>query len=121
MLEKNFQKKVIKYIESKGGYVINYNPGAVGKGGASDLLACVNGIFVSLELKVEHKLQQRQALNLVKVNRAGGVGIVLKESMDWKHTIEVLFKHSDSNNKDRMRSLSHINLEEFLNKVNWEG
>lgn len=118
MLEKNFQRKVIKYIESKSGYVINYNPGGVGKGGASDIIASINGIFVAIELKVNHALQQRQALNLHKVNQSGGVGIILFQGQDWKEKLDNLFMMSPD--VISMRKETHIIPKEFLSKVNWE-
>lgn len=121
MLEKTFQRKVIKHIRNINGYVINFNPTAVSGGGVSDLIVCLKGIFVAIELKVKHSLQQRQALNLKHVNDAGGVGIVLLYDKDWERKIELLFTFLNTNKIELARTQTHIDVNKFLEKIDWNG
>lgn len=92
--EKNFEKKVEKYLGSIGIYQagtpkqkINVAPtgwftkiwgGGFQKSGIPDLLLCVNGIFISCELKANNgKPSNLQELNTLRINEANGIGIIL--------------------------------------------
>ena len=48
------------------------------KKGIPDLLACVNGHFVAIEVKAQNgKPSELQVYNIKKIREAGGVGIIL--------------------------------------------
>ena len=48
------------------------------KKGIPDLLACVNGRFVAIEVKAQNgKPSELQVYNIKKIREAGGVGIIL--------------------------------------------
>ena len=52
--EKNFENRVKAYLKEQGCWVIKYwGGGQYTKSGIPDLLACVNGTFVAIELKSE--------------------------------------------------------------------
>ena len=61
--------------------------------GTPDLLGCINGRFVALELKshAAAKVSALQELKLQKIASAGGVGFVVDPS-NWEETYNVL-KH----------------------------
>ena len=48
MTEQQIQKKIIKYLEGKGCYVVN---GIFSKKGIPDLIGCYEGIFFGIEVK----------------------------------------------------------------------
>ena len=77
--EKNFENKVKRFLKSQGAYIIKYWGGAVyTKKGVPDLLVCINGWFLGIELKApKGKPSDLQLYNLRKIEQAGGIGFVL--------------------------------------------
>lgn len=92
--EKNFEKRVENYLISMGIYQagtpkqkIKTKPigwftkiwgGGFQKSGIPDLLLCINGIFISCELKDTYgKASQLQKINTQRINEANGIGIIL--------------------------------------------
>lgn len=59
--------------------------------GTPDILACINGHFVAIELKkdAKEKLDRLQLYKLQKIVEAGGTSI-LAYPENWKHTLEYL-------------------------------
>ncbi len=75
MSEQDLQKKIIKHIESNGGYVVKVI--SASKSGVPDLLACLNGKFVGIEVKAPGKMKNvspLQEINLERIRKAGGQG-----------------------------------------------
>ena len=91
--EKNFENKVKRWLKSKGVYHFKYFGNAFSTAGIPDLIACVNGRFVGIELKSEKgKTSQLQEYNLRQIEKSGGISIVLKPSKFevFKQSIEDL-------------------------------
>lgn len=65
----------------------------VAKHGTPDILACVNGHFVAIELKkdAKAKLDQLQLYKLQKIVEAGGTSI-LAHPGNWQHTLDYIQK-----------------------------
>lgn len=93
--EKQFEKEVEKYLKSIGVYQAGFPSdkmevdqigwftkiwgGGYQKSGIPDLLLCVNGIFISVELKAPNgRPTELQKMNTARINNSGGIGIVLK-------------------------------------------
>jgi Holliday junction resolvase len=52
------------------------------KKGVPDLLCCINGFFLAIEVKAENGVaSELQKLNIEKIEQAGGRSIILKPSM----------------------------------------
>ena len=52
--------------------------GGMQKAGIPDIIACVNGVFVAIEVKsASGKPSDLQKLNIKRINEAGGVALVL--------------------------------------------
>lgn len=92
--EKQFENKVKRWLESIGvyaagtpeqkitvpqvGWYLKTWGGGYQKSGIPDMLLCVNGIFISAELKGDSgKPSELQLKNTVSINASGGVGLVL--------------------------------------------
>lgn len=92
--EKQFENQVKDYLKQKGCWFIKYWGGAkFTKSGIPDLLICVNGHFVAVELKAEKgKTSSLQFYQLNQINKSGGIGIVLRPSQfeKFKKLIEEL-------------------------------
>ena len=92
--EKNFENRIKKYLEEKGAYFIKYWAGAAyTKSGIPDILACVNGYFLGIEVKAPNgRPSPLQIHNLKKIDEAGGYGILLypKDYENFKEFVERL-------------------------------
>lgn len=88
MTERNFQKLVIKELKEKhNAYVINVEGLAIG---LPDLIACYNGTFLGIELKVgnKYKATPAQLLQIKKINERGGLGFVFTHSDSWREELK---------------------------------
>lgn len=92
--EKLFEKRVEKYLHSIGvyqagtpshrmeveqiGWFTKIWGGGYQKSGIPDLILCVNGIFISCELKASKgRPSDLQKMNTARVNQSNGIGIIL--------------------------------------------
>lgn len=95
--EKRFENKIKKYLDEQGCWYVKFFANGYTKRGIPDLLCCVNGHFVAVEVKAAHgtpsELQER---NIEKIGDAKGIGIVLypKDFERFKKLVQVL-KQSD--------------------------
>lgn len=79
MREKTFETKVKKFLRDNGCYVIKNFGCSFTRAGLPDLVACVNGRFVAIELKNENgKATPLQLLNIRDIQGAGGIAMVLR-------------------------------------------
>lgn len=77
MKEQDIQRKIIKYLESVGAYVVKVV--ASNKSGTPDILACYSGIFLAIEVKrpeTKTNVSELQEYNIKKIKEAGGIAIV---------------------------------------------
>ena len=76
--EKIFENKIKSYLKSIGAYFIKTHGDRFSKVGTPDILACVNGKFVAVEVKGEKgKPSELQIYHIEQIQKAGGYGIVL--------------------------------------------
>lgn len=79
--EKSFENKVKRYLESHGAWFVKFFANAYTPKGVPDILACVNGYFVGIEVKAPNgKPSEIQIFNIRKINAAGGFAFVLYPS-----------------------------------------
>lgn len=77
MKEQDIQRKIIKWLESEGYYVVKVI--SASKAGIPDILACVKGYFVAIEVKTpstKTNVSELQKYNLEKVKECGGYSMV---------------------------------------------
>lgn len=92
--EKLFEGQIKKYFHSVGIYPAGFPSdrmevpmigwytkiwgGGFQKSGIPDLIACVNGVFMGVEVKASNgRASELQKLNVRRINQSGGVGVVL--------------------------------------------
>ena len=91
MKEAALQKKVIQELRAQGCYVFKVVGGPAQQRGTPDLLICVNGRFVAIELKVPGKsAAPLQLLELQKVRNAGGKAEVFNDIENIRRFIQGL-------------------------------
>jgi Holliday junction resolvase len=76
--EQKIQKSIIKWLEDEGHYVVKVI--SASKAGVPDILCCVRGKFVAIEVKTpgtQNNISPLQAYNLDKVNICGGLAIAV--------------------------------------------
>ena len=76
--EKDFEKKVKSYIKSKNCWGVKFFANKFTKSGIPDLLTCINGYFVSIELKaLNGKPSELQIYDQKQIRKSGGIAIIL--------------------------------------------
>lgn len=94
--EKQFENKVKSYLKTiPHSWYLKYWGGGMGKAGIPDLLCCINGIFISIELKASNgKPSELQKYNTKLINKANGIGIILYPEgfSEFKKIIEGVMK-----------------------------
>ena len=76
--EKIFENKVKAFLKSIGAYFIKTHGDKFSRVGTPDIIACVNGNFVAVEVKAEKgKPSELQLHHIEQIRKAGGVGYIL--------------------------------------------
>ena len=75
--EQDIQTSIISYIKSIGGLPIKQNQiGIYGQAGVPDIIACIKGRFVGIEVKRPgQKPKPIQEAFLDAINKKGGIGL----------------------------------------------
>lgn len=105
--EKNFENKIKKYLDEKGCWYVKFFANRMTKIGVPDLLACVNGCFVAIEVKGEGgKPSELQFYNQRKIREAGGISLIVYPGQfdDLKHLIDDLLERPESLDWDEQHS-----------------
>lgn len=75
--EQDIQRKIIKYLEAKGAYVVKVI--SASKSGVPDILCCYKGKFIAIEVKTpntKHNTSELQKHNISKIIGCGGKALV---------------------------------------------
>lgn len=91
--EKTFENKIKLYLKSIGAYFIKTHGDRFSKVGTPDILACVNGHFVAVEVKAENgRPSDLQIYHIEQIKKAGGYGIILypKDFEKFKKDMDIL-------------------------------
>lgn len=93
--ESELQMDMMKYLTSKRIYHININPGRFMRAGIPDLICCVKGAFVAIEVKrpdgkgITSKLQE---YNIEEIIKSGGIAVVMENYIEFTKFIDMLLK-----------------------------
>ena len=88
--EKRFEERVKKFLLERGWYYVKYFANRNTKAGIPDILACVCGRWVAIEVKATNgRPSELQLYNRRKIREAGGIAIILYPSQfdEFKHLI----------------------------------
>ena len=91
--EKLYENKIKAYLKSIGAYFIKTHGDRFSKVGTPDIIACVNGQFVAVEVKAENgKPSELQLYHLDEIWKAGGLAFLLypKDFENFKKILENL-------------------------------
>lgn len=81
MTEKQFENQVKAFLKENGCWTLKTWSNGVQREGIPDLLVCVSGYFVGVELKVKpNKASELQLYNIRGIRNAGGFAMVLYPS-----------------------------------------
>ena len=79
--EKTFENKIKRMLESNGAYFVKFFANSYTKKGVPDVLACVNGYFVGIEVKAQNgHASELQIHNIEQIRNAGGFAFVVYPS-----------------------------------------
>lgn len=76
--EKRFENKIKRLLDESGAYYVKYFGCGFTQAGVPDILACVGGRFVGIEVKADHgRPSALQIHNLKKIQESGGIGVLV--------------------------------------------
>lgn len=76
--EKNFENKVKRYLKENGVWYVKYFENGVTKAGVPDIIACVNGWFIGIEIKASKgKPSEIQKYQQKQIRKSNGVSLIL--------------------------------------------
>lgn len=76
--EKSYELQIRKFLDSLNAWHLKTFSSGVQRAGVPDLLCCVNGYFVGIEVKSDTgKPSALQVWNIEKIREAGGIAMVL--------------------------------------------
>lgn len=96
--EKNFETRIKKYLDKKNCWYVKFFANAYTATGIPDILCCINGRFVGIEVKQEKgKPSLLQKVHLRRLCETGGIGILVYPSGydKLKSLIDNLCKNRD--------------------------
>jgi len=93
-LEKNIENQIKRYLDSIGAYHIKTHGSVYSRAGVPDLIACINGHFVGIEVKRPKGIvSELQKMNISMIEKAGGEAFVaysvddVKKELQQRHVI----------------------------------
>lgn len=88
--EKAVKDKIVAILKDEGVYYFFPATHGFGRSGVPDIIACVNGKFLGIEVKAgKNKPTALQVRELERIRAAGGVAVVINEE-NWDMTRELL-------------------------------
>lgn len=88
--EKNFENKIKKYLKDKGCYCIKFFANSFTKAGVPDLIACVNGYSLWIEVKAQNgHPSELQLHNVEQIRKAGGFAYIVYPS-GWEKLKDII-------------------------------
>lgn len=76
--EKHFEKKIKAYLQNEDAWFVKFFANSFTKKGIPDVLACVDGYFIGIEVKAENgHPTELQIYHCEKIRKAGGFAFIL--------------------------------------------
>lgn len=90
MKEKAFENKIKEWLREHNCYNVKFFANGYTKRGVPDILTCVNGWFIGIEVKADAgKPSEIQLYNIKKIRESGGFGWVVYPS-GWNDLEQML-------------------------------
>lgn len=90
--EKLFENRIKAYIEELGGWQVKFFANRMTKSGIPDILACVGGYFVGIEVKAQNgRPSELQLYNCKKIRKSGGFAFIVYPS-GWEDLKRILYQ-----------------------------
>lgn len=119
--EKNFENKVKNFLTEEGAWFVKYwGGGEYTKAGVPDILACVNGLFLAVELKSPNgRPSVLQVVTLKKIREAYGIAVLLypKDFTIFKNMVIELSKTDADKEQDYFDTV----LDDWIRKYERKG
>ena len=99
--EQLVQRKIIKYLEARGAYVVKVV--TANRAGIPDILACYKGRFIAIEVKrpeTKGNVSELQIYNIKKVKEAGGISFVAWDETMAKRVLDEHFGAEEEGEAD---------------------
>lgn len=91
MKEKTVENQIKRYLDRLGVWYMKVHGSAFQKAGVPDLIACIGGRFVGIEVKRPGgRVSPLQKLNIEEIQQSGGVAFVAYSVEDVRREIEKL-------------------------------
>jgi len=89
--EKTIENSIKRYLDSIGAWHIKTHGSLFSKAGVPDIIACVNGIFVAIEVKkTGGVVSELQKANIKLIQHAGGIAFVSYSLKETKQHLKEL-------------------------------
>lgn len=94
--EKKVKDKIVKILKDAGVYYFYASTHGFGRSGIPDLICCVNGKFLGIEVKAgDNKTTALQDRELAAIQAQGGIAVVINEkNIDAVPTIIKLLREA---------------------------
>ncbi|WP_064606952.1 hypothetical protein [Streptobacillus moniliformis] len=92
MNEKTLENKIKKHLENKGHWYIKISASVTMRAGIPDILTCIDGLFVALEIKNPNKkgkVSELQKYNIEKIKDSFGHALVIDS---WEQYLDEYYK-----------------------------
>lgn len=94
--EAKFQRQVVNYLTKQGIYFIKTV--LCNRRGIPDLIMCINGKFIAIELKSPMRKAKATPLQIHEINRiqkAGGLAFVINDMLELQSIVHQARRHED--------------------------
>lgn len=111
--EKNFENKIKQYLKNNDYYFVKYFANRMTKVGVPDILACVNGSFLGIEVKSSTgKPSELQIYNVKTINECGGFAVIVSPEQ-WEFLKMLIGMLENYDFKDARQIVDSINAKFF--------
>lgn len=89
MSEKRIENQIKRYLDSIGAWHIKTHGNMFSRAGTPDILACVNGRFIAIEVKrPKGVISELQKANIELIRKAGGVAFIAYSVKDVERNLQ---------------------------------
>ena len=78
--ESAFQRKILKWLQKNKIYAIKYNASGISQVGVPDIIACIDGYFVAIEVKTETGVVSEIQKHTIRQINKSAIACVLRPS-----------------------------------------